>query len=160
MGANVDAFAHIHCSLYIEDLHRVLSGYPPRSEDEGQFSPEAFEQLIATRTKAPFDLILAWDLLNYLEAATVKAIMSRVVRRCRPGTLLFALTFMGREIPSQPGVCRIVGGTRLRIDPGSAQSMANPRPSPTTLERMMAGFRLQHSFLSQVGVQEYLFGLA
>ncbi|NIR32168.1 MAG: class I SAM-dependent methyltransferase [Gammaproteobacteria bacterium] len=156
----MDAFAPIHCCLYIEDLYRVLSEYPPRSEDEGQFSPEAFEQLMATRTTVPFDVILAWDLLNYLDGATVKAIMTRVARRCRPGTVLFALTFMGREIPSHPGRCRIIGGTRLRIDPGSPQSMRNPRPSPTTLERMMAGFRLRHSFLSQVGVQEYLFGLA
>jgi hypothetical protein len=160
MGTNVDAFAHIPCALHIEDVYRVLSEHPPRSEEDGQFAPEALDDLVASRAGVAFDVILTWDLFSYLEGATVQGLMARLTRRCQPGTLLFALAFMGAEIPARPGICRIGEGARLRIDPGTTERMRNPRPSPGMLERMMPGFRLQHSFLSQVGVQEYLFGFS
>lgn len=137
----------------------MLNEHPPRSEEDERFSPEALQALVANRAPIPFDVILTWDLFNYLESAAVKTLMARLTPHCRHETLLFALTFTGREIPDEPGLCRILEGMRLRIDPGTERSIRNPRPSPSTLERMMPGFRLRHSFLSQVGVQEYLFGL-
>lgn len=116
------------------------------------FNPEAIAGDV------PLDAILAWDLFSYLEPETTTALVSRLGRACRRGTMLFLLASTQEGIPQRPVHYRILDKNRLVLDADFTALHPNPRITPRAFERMMPRFHLRHAFLSRTGVQEYLFG--
>jgi hypothetical protein len=104
-----------------------------------------------------FDVILAWDLLNYLELSAAASLIRYLSRFCRSGTMFFALMFDQKEMPDEITVYRIVDQGRLRYDCGSAAMRACPRHQPRALTGIMHQFRASNSFRLQNGMVEYLF---
>ena len=150
VGSNVSFFSHYEVQLTIADLRVAIRG-----DDLGA----ELDRVLALENALPsYDLVLGWDLFSYMDRAAIEILMSRIARSCRAGTLLFLTASTGAMIPSQPA--RITMNQRGRLDYQSdvaAQSIANPRFSPTALEGMMPGFRLLHSFLLGDEMQEFLF---
>jgi hypothetical protein len=154
---NVAFFSRIPCKLYVEDLHRVLDVGPPSGE-EAEDPADIVARALAYDTRVRFDLVLGWDVFNYLTPPLIEALAGCVARSCRNGALLFLTGSTGEAIPDTPASYCITPSGALRYEvPGGAAAIANPRHSPVALERMMPGFRLLHSFLLGEGVQEYLF---
>ena len=156
--ANVEYFSQFSCVLHIGDVSRTLA------EDSGMEASEeerdvegAVERAIAFEEHVRFDAILAWDLFDYLDAATSRTIMRRVGGYCGTGTLLYLTTSTGETIPDQPGRFTIVGENTLRVERSSTETRSGIRHSPRGLERIMPGFRLLHSFLLGNQLQDYLF---
>ena len=158
-NVNVEFFSQTPCRLWIEDLQRFLSeGRPSQDDDEEIDIAGAVLDALAYDRGARFDLVVGWDLFNYMEPPTIEALVSQVSRSCRRGTLLFLIGFTSTKIPNRPARVTIVANGRLRYTPmGDRFTIGNPRHSPISLEKMMPGFRLLHSFLLGEGLQEYLF---
>jgi len=154
-------FSSNSCRYYVEDLNRYFIEPRKRGEHNNGEDDDvagALADALGYEDAARFDLVLGWDLFSYLDRAAIEILMSRVARSCRAGTLFFLAAPTGAMIPNQPA--RITMNQRGRLDYRSedgAQSIANPRFSPTALENMMPGFRLLHSFLLGDEMQEFLF---
>jgi len=159
IGSNVDFFAQAPCTLVIEDLHAFLKPHPPPDPEESTLVDGALDALVAPQAKTPFDYILGWDLFTYLDRRSLSVLVERLTPVCRPGTLFHMVVSTRERIPLRPCTYRIQPGGRVRVEPGSTQSMHNPRVTPAGLERSMPQFRMRHSFLSQSGFQEYLLSL-
>lgn len=157
--ANIDYLSQYPCVLHIGDLARALA------EDPGMSGPEeerdvrsAVERALAYEDGLRLDAIFAWDLFDYLDAPTVRAVMGRIGRYCRTGTLLYLTTSNDETIPDEPGRFTIVDELHLRFQRVGMGTRSGMKHSPRGLERLMPGFRLQHSFLLGNGLQDYLFG--
>ena len=157
-GANLDYLSQYPCVLHFGDLPRALD------EDPGMSAPEeerdvagAVERVFDYRDGLRFDTVLAWDLFDYLDGATVLAIARRLGLHCRTGTLLYLMTSNGDMIPDQPGRFTIVDEQHLRFERTGFGTRDGMKHSPRGLERIMPGFRLQHSFLLAHDMQDYLF---
>ena len=157
--ANIDYLSQYPCVLHIGDLARALA------EDPGMSGPEeerdvrgAVERVLAYEDGLRLDAILAWDLFDYLDAPTVRAVMGRIGRYCRTGTLLYLTTSNDKTIPDEPGRFTIIDALHLRFQRVGMGSRSGMKHSPRGLERLMPGFHLQHSFLLGNGRQDYLFG--
>jgi len=160
VAANVDFLAGYCCTLYVEDLLRVLRAQPAAGEEEGaQFAAAAFDGLVASRASAPFDAILGWDVANYLERDSMLRLARVLAEGSRPGTLLFLVVSTRDRVPGEAATFRIRDERHYDFEPSPAPPVTAPRYTPAALESMMPGFRLQHSFLSREGLQEYLFAL-
>lgn len=154
-------FSSNSCRYYVEDLNRYF--IEPRKQSERDNAEDddiagAVADALGYEDAARFDLVLGWDLFSYMDRAAIEILMSRIARSCGAGTLLFITAATGTMIPSRPA--RITINQRGRLDYQSdvaAQSITNPRFSPTALEGMMPGFRLLHSFLLGDEMQEFLF---
>ena len=157
-GANLDYLSQYPCVIHFGDLPRALD------EDPGMSAPEeerdvagAVERVFDYRDGLRFDTVLAWDLFDYLDGATVLAIARRLGLYCRTGTLLYLTTSNGDMIPDQPGRFTIVDEQHLRFERTGFGTRDGMKHSPRGLERIMPGFRLQHSFLLERDMQDYLF---
>ncbi len=117
----------------------------------------AVERAIGFEEHVRFDAIFAWDLFDYLDAATSRAIMRRVGGYCVSGTLLYLTTSTGETIPDRPGRFKIVDDSTFRVERAGTETRNGIRHSPRGLERLMPGFRLLHSFLLGDQLQDYLF---
>lgn len=149
------------CKFYLEDWYRFFIAPRNDREDNGDEDDDVAAAIAAALSyddTARFDLILGWDLFNYMERGTIELLMARIARSCRSGTLLFLTVPTGAMISRAPARISMANGGRLHyrstID---EQSIPNPRLSPTALESMMPGFRLLHSFLLGDEMQEFLF---
>ena len=156
--ANVDYLSQFSCVLHIGDVSRALADDPEVSVPEEERDLDGLAgRLIAYAEDVRFDAIFAWDIFDYIDATTSKAIMRRVGRHCRTGTLLYLTTSNGETIPDAPGRFTILDDQHLRFQRLGAGTRDGMKHSPRGLERIMPGFRLHHSFLLGHQMQDYLF---
>jgi predicted TPR repeat methyltransferase len=99
--ATVSLFSNFRCRLEIADIAEGLS-----SLDEEDETPEALrnkaESLLPERRDEPTDLVLCWDLLNYLNPPALKALMTCVAERGPRADRLFGLAHAGDTQPLCP----------------------------------------------------------
>lgn len=160
--STVAFFAEHPCKVYLEDFHRsFIAPRASRPPDEDEDVNAAIRDALSFADTARFDLVLAWDLLCYMEPGTIEALMACIARSCHAGTLLFVTLPTRSMIPGTPARISISHRGRLQYGRVSnGQSISNPRFSPVALENMMPGFRLLHSFLLGDEMQEFLFSFA
>lgn len=104
------------------------------------------------------DLVLCWDLLNYLERPTLMVLMAEVLQRLRPGSQVHALiAYSTPRMSARPE--RIVPGDdyRLHHHAVTADEKTAPRYSPEDLTRCMPGYFVERAMLLRNGMQEFLF---
>ena len=155
VGANVEFFSRFSCRLQIVDLLAALAADDARRlllEDAGA----AFRRVLPDPTE-PWDVVLAWEVFNYLDQEQFRRLVERLGSLCSADALILAFIATGKEIPLQPPVFRIVDGQTLHWAPRGTASRAGPRFPPALVERLTHGFAVVHSVLMRQGVQEYLF---
>lgn len=107
-----------------------------------------------------FDLVLCWDLPNYLKPAALSALMSAIAARARSDALVHALiVYSERSMPDRPG--RFVPDEDLKLvnRGGPVAEIKAPRYSPEDLGRIMGKFGIDRAMLLANGMQEFLFRL-
>ena len=104
----------------------------------------------------PFDLVLLWDFLNHLDRREARELVDRLRSATGPGAVLFGLFHEGPEMPARPTVYEIRGEERILYRPAGGGSIAAPTIPPAEVARMLAGFRVDASFLLRHGVREYV----
>lgn len=155
---NIDYFSQFPCVLHIADFLRALRDDPEMSAPEEERDVrKAVERLISYEDRTRFDGVLGWNLFDYLDEMTVRALMQRVGRYCHSGTLLYIMTANRESIPDDPGRVVIVDEQHLRFERTGMGMRDCVAYLPGNFERIMPGFRLQHSHMLGNGMQDYLF---
>jgi hypothetical protein len=147
---NVEFFAERPCRLYVEDLFRSFAGAP-----EG--GRTALRDLLAYPPETRLDAVLAWDLFDYLEAEVTTEVVARLRRLCAPGALLFTLAGYLAQIPAHPIRFKIADAETLVYADRSPQLRPSPRHAAREMDRLLAGFRMEASYLLRNGWQEFLY---
>lgn len=146
LPANLELFSHFASHVSIAQL----------SGEEGS-AAEAQNQLgRVIDLRGPFDLVLAWDLLSYLDRNEARDLIGWLASVTRPGAVLFLMIHEGPEMPGRPGVFEIRGHDRIARRPTNCDVVSAPRIPPGDVARLLAGFRVDASFLLRHGVREYV----
>lgn len=151
VGSNVEFLSELGCKLHISDLYASRSS-AVEGEELGQ---EFFEQLFPADSR--LDVVLAWDLFNYLQRKEMTRLGGLLRRHCRPGALIFALVWIQKQIPAQPIRFRMQEDGQLVYERRSALERPGPRYPPAEIAGQLKGFAVDRSFLLRHGIQEYLF---
>jgi len=154
---NIDFLSELQCKVYVEHLSEMLSALNAPPADESGRASEGVDQLLPYDEDVHFDVVLAWDLLNYLESAALDTLVTRLIRFCRPGTLLFALIYMGRQIPRDPLGFKVAAEDRLLYEVSAEKARHGPQYSSPVLLKKLPGFSVKRSYLLQNNIQEYVF---
>lgn len=157
---NIELFGRFRCRLEIADLADDLAALtPPEDAGEEQLR-EQMEQALPPRNPEPVDIVLCWDLLNYLQPAALPALSSRLAARGLPGTLVHALVaYRDPLMPLQPGgFCPVDSGHLERRNTAGDERPA-PRYSPEDLGNAFREFSIERAVLLGNGMQEFLFRL-
>ena len=157
-GSSVDFFARVPCTLHVENLYdSLLTEPPPLEDDKDDCWSLRVDRSLRHDPQQRFDMVFAWDLINYMHVDLIHALMKRLTRSCRSGTLLYIMLSTAPLIPQRPAKITITDLDRIRYHADAPIDKPNPRYTPLKLERMMPGFRLLHSFLLGASLQEFLF---
>ena len=177
-GATVEFFSQYSCKLYVADLYRSLKAYrvdpgidrppdladkpdgPQDDEEEAAERTRIFDELLAYDGDTRFDLVLAWDLLNYLEPEQIDVLSRRLARFSRGGTKLFAMVAIHKEIPARPCAFKILDTETLEYHALTHRTRTAPRHTEPTLRRLMSGFDVESTCVLRNGLQEYVFTFA
>lgn len=144
-------------SIYVADLRSILPLPALPAQDEPELSPRDWERLLDLPAGRTFNVILAWDLFNYMELADISGLMGRLRPYCRSGAVLFTLIMDQKQMPEDITVYRIVDEAHLAYEHGGSAMRDCPRHQPRAIAGIMAGFRTANSFRLRNGIVEYLF---
>ncbi|MEO8444302.1 MAG: hypothetical protein ABI567_04770 [Gammaproteobacteria bacterium] len=144
------------CRLEIADLAEDLAGLD--AEPDFNLLRDRAEDLLPPARREPTDIILCWDLLNYLQRPALSALAERLSARMRPGAYLHALiAYSGTSMPARPSQFAPLPDGRL-IETVVTDARRNaPRYSPEDLGKCMRGLRSESAMLLKNGMQEFLF---
>lgn len=120
-----------------------------------ELGPADIDEVFAYSPDA-IDVLLLWNILDYLPLAAVEHLLRRIARVMRPGGLLYAMVSQQFHIPVHPATIDIVEENRLRFRHGPLEK-EGPHYAPKQLEQLMPGSRIEKLYLMQNGVQEHLF---
>jgi len=157
VGHNIDFFSRYSCRIRVEDLYRTLSSFDYVSGSDSVDFEAAFQYLLPYEGKTRFDILLAWDLLNYLERDEFLHLMRHLARFCHTGTVLFALVATSKHMPDRPAVYRILDENSIECRNTSTVLRPCPRYHDVDLRQLMPSFRVYNSYLLRNGMKEYLF---
>jgi hypothetical protein len=158
-AANLSFLSRSTRSLHmeIEDFYETLSSFDFFDPRESRSYDAVYQYLLPYSEDIRFDLILGWDLFNYLEELELASLIRHLEHFCQPGTLLFSMISTNRYVPEKPIRFQIVDSQRLRYEYLSSLLRPSPQYHYPDLIRIMPGFRLFSSFRLRNGFKEYVF---
>jgi hypothetical protein len=153
---NVNFWSQFQPSIYIADLRSSLP-LPAISPEDSEFVEPDWDRLLGLPSGRSFDVIFAWDLLNYLELPMVRSLTGYLKWFCRPGTVLFSMIFDQKQMPNEITIYDIKDESHLHYENTGSDLRVCLRHQPRTLALAMTGFRTSESFRLKNGIVEYLF---
>jgi hypothetical protein len=154
----IAVFSRYRCRLDIGDIADGLEAL--NGEADARAMRSKVEALLPPRRREPTDLVLCWDLLNYVTRPALAMLMDCIAARGRRGMLVHCLMFYSApQMPARPSCWVPVDETHiLNVAPTTAQRKA-PRYTPEDLGLCMPRYTAERARLLRNGMQEYLFRL-
>jgi hypothetical protein len=151
-------FSEFPCRLDIVDLADGLEQLNAEQTPRG--FRERAESLLPSRRREATDVVLCWDLLNYLNRPALSMLMECIAARGRRGTLAHALVFYSaRKMPVRPSTFYPIDEQHLTsLAPAQAERDA-PRYTPEDFTLCMPRYTVERARLLRNGMQEFLFRL-
>ena len=155
-GANVEFFSRFSCRLQIADLPDALASEKLQILADGATRLRRSGGLLPV-DREPFDVVLAWDVLNYLTRDSSGCLAAHAGRPLPAGRADAGLHLdvegdvRRRPWSSRSSMTRRFSFNRRRPPCGPARVSRRPRS-----RRLMSGFAVVQSVVMRHGVQEYL----
>jgi hypothetical protein len=154
----IETFGRFRCRLDVVELVDGLDSL--RDESDPRVLRQRVESLLLPRTAEAVDIVLCWDLINYLSQPALTAVMDCIAARCKSGSLAHGLVYYStRTMPQKPGCFVPVDDHRLANLAGPGPERPSPRYSPEDLARCMPRYTVERGRLLRNGMQEFLFRL-
>jgi len=157
-SATIRAFAEFRCRIEIVELADGLDSL------NGEIDPRRIRQradaLLPARGRELTDVVLCWDLINYLNQPALTAVMECIALRCKRGAFAHGLVYYtGKVMPERPSTFIPLDDQRIvqHVTPGRERPA--PRYSPEDLARCMPRYTVERGRLLRNGMQEFLFKL-
>lgn len=156
VGRNVQYLGRFAPKIHIADLYNTLKLLKSRRGPDRSRFAKILDRDLPRAGGRPIDLILAWDLLNYLERPLLTQLSEHLEKLCRRESLLFALIANQRQISDTPIQFLIIDADTLRYETGSRKTRLAPQYKEPDLDRLMPSFEVETSYLLRNGMQEYV----
>jgi hypothetical protein len=157
-SATIRALGRFRCRLEIVDLADSLDSL--NGEPDPRRIRQFADALLPARRSEAVDIVLCWDLINYLNQPALTAVMECIALRCKRGALAHGLVYYSaKAMPERPSVFLPLDDQRIlqRVMPGRERPA--PRYSPEDLARCMPRYSVERGRLLRNGMQEFLFKL-
>jgi len=155
-AGTVAMFSEFRCRLDIADLPDALP--LPRDDEDPEVRRQALASVFMVHEPEALDLILCWNLLNYLERDDISYLISLLAPRFKPGTRIHALMeYASPLMPATPGAWVPDKNARLHASQVDEDQVDSPRYKPKELERLMPQVKPERTVLLGNGLQEFLF---
>ena len=141
--------------LTVADFYR--SYLPKRAALKDGAKADVFLELLNYDSRTKFDLILVWDLLNYLKKDELTLLMEALHPYCLPGTTVLAFVATTSHIPASPLLYRIEDARTVLCEVAPGPKRLCPCYLEQDLLKLMPGLTVETRFQLRNGTLEYLF---
>lgn len=146
-------FSQLSCKIHFENLDEFFQ----EPCYQGLSGAALIESLDAYMTEfssdARFDVILTWDLFNYLDLGAIEWLTARLSRHCKPDTLLHAVRCVSNAIPTAPRHFQIQNQYFVHVSQNSESRLRTfPCHRTAMMLRYMPGFQMENSYLNFSGM--------
>ncbi len=151
VSANFDFLSQLGCHLHFENLtDQMAFSIAPQSTKVAPLDLPQFLDYIKPKQK--FSVVLAWDLLDFIDNEQLAAIIQRLAPHLAPNTLLYSFNYLGARRPAQPAIFRILDQYHISIE--YDQSRIAHTTKATTIEWLnaMPNFRAVRSYVNREGM--------
>lgn len=156
--ATVALLTPFRCRLDIADLSDGLDQLNAETDRAGL--DVRIAQLLPQPRQEPVDMVLCWDLLNYLHKPALTALMDALAGRGRTGMRVhFLVAYSDIRMPARPSRFAPLTDGRLVISPVTREQRDAPRYTPEDLGRCLRGYRVDGAMLLRNGMQEFVYRL-
>lgn len=149
-GENVSFFSELGAQMEILDLYDRLA--------ERRFETKAIREFASSLDPepGPFDLVLAWDVLDYLDPEQLAELFGALEGLRAEGTRVVAFLAYSKDMPMRPRGYRIEARDSLAFDPPKGLRPC-PRYQEGSVLKVAPRLEVEASFLMRHGAREYVF---
>jgi len=160
-GQFIDLFSAHHCKLYLPGCHAALSALNLDALDSENKLNSAFINSLGFKqqNKAALNLILLWDLPNYLEARLLQALVQYLLPHCAAKVMLHTYIHTREQMPVTPANYKLQNDRRVAVEQTNTQTCLSPMYYQESLQKAMSPFLVQRGILLSGGMKEYIMRL-
>lgn len=156
-ASNFRFLSTLGCKLHFENLDEFL-----RENQTDLYSDQIYgrleEYLSGFAGEELFNVILTWDIFNYLDLDSIERLIERLRPFCARNALIHVIRHLGTNVPAIPCRFRIATDGELVV---SRSTQTNPaavryRCTSATLLKRMPQFRLEQTFMNHTGMQPWM----
>lgn len=148
-------FSRLRTRLYYNNFSDSLCAQLLGPKPQVDLSASDFQRMLPD-SHVEYDLILAWDYLDYLNPENLRVVTDQLTKCSRPGTWIYFLMAQHSKIPDRPATIDLLSGEYIRYACGPA-TREGARYPPKVLEGLLKGFQINKLVLLKNGIQEHLF---
>lgn len=154
-------FAQFHCRLYLPGCVDELWRMDSDKLQTADLLQTALSQnlRLAQGKPARLDVILLWDLINYLQQPVVTALIEYLLAYTCDTTVIHSYIHTRQSMPAAPGRYQFTADGGINVETQTDSVSVCPAYYQEVLHKLMKPFVVQRSILLSNGVQEYLFQL-
>lgn len=104
----------------------------------------------------PYDLVVAWNVLDRMAPEQRHLLVERLLDLTRPEARLYAVVDTTGGRAACPLRFSLLGEDRVRQEPMGPSQPAWPQILPAEMERLLEPFQVQQAFVLRVGMREYV----
>ena len=155
---SLDFFSQYRCRLHLPGCREQLLQARHCDEPDSMAQALAFEELIPLPEKqyVPLDLVLLWDLPNYLDKQTLQELIEYLKPCVAANTVLHIYIHTRQAMPLSPGEYRLSGEDLVLVEAPSPWSASSPMYYQELLHKLLSPFRIERGMLLANGLQEYI----
>ena len=154
--ANLDFFANYGGQVTVADFYSGLRPARAASQDDDR-KREAFVELLDYDHETRFDLVLAWDLLNYLTPQEHQLLMTTLEPFLVPGTAMLAFVWIQKEMPPGPSHYWVRDEETVAFEIQKGRARPCPRYLEQGLLKQMRSLTVETRYQLRNGMLEYVF---
>jgi len=155
-GQLLEYFSAYHCKLILPGYRDALLALrPPEDESQPPLASVLASELPLPQS-APLDLILLWDLPNYLDKDVLTALITYLLPHVDDHTVLHMYLHTRQRMPSQPGDYRLSPEQAVMVELSALGTATSPKYYQELLHKIVAPFRIARGMLLGNGLQEYI----
>lgn len=149
---NFTFFSQLSCNIHFESLDDLLGGLPPEEASGDLLIAHLENYLTNFSASERFDVILTWDIFNYLDLEGIHWLVTRLNKFCHSNTLMHAIKYVGTQVPASPQNFHILDQYQVQVvtNPAAARRLENY--STVHLLRHMPHYYLENSYLNYSGM--------
>ena len=153
----LDYFSQFHSKLYLPGCRDELLALCVNNDEDAPPLSRIFNRCIPwPNSNNTLDLVLLWDLPNYLDKQVLSALITYLAPHVTKRTVVHTYIHTRQTMPAHPGDYQLTHENNVTVDLAAAWNASSPMYYQELINKVFAPFRVQRGMLLANGLQEYI----